>query len=95
MPQREAPAPARAAPVNIPSPRTGAGLWWLLPIAVLLLFGLFLLVPNLISMAPPDDAAARAREAESAATRGSSRVLQRQRVEVSPAARPEQRELVE
>ncbi|HTU63230.1 MAG TPA: hypothetical protein VMF89_32440, partial [Polyangiales bacterium] len=95
--QREAPAApvpsqARAAPV---SRSADASLWWLLPAAVALLFVLFLLFPSLIFVAPPDDAAARAREAESAATRGSSRVLQRQRVEVSPAARPEQRELVE
>jgi len=94
MPQREAPAPqpVRAAPVSTSS---RANLWWLLPGALLLLFGLFLLMPHLFSMAPPDAAAARAREAEAAATRGSSRMLQRQRVEVSPAARPEQRELVE
>jgi serine/threonine-protein kinase len=90
--QREVPAATRSA-------RTGslgdANLWWLLPAVLLLLFVLFLLAPNLLSMAPPDDAAAQVREAESAATRGSSRVLQRQRVEVVPSARPEQRELVE
>jgi|GEM_PF-1135834 len=98
MTQREAPAaPAASQARNTPvSPRSvDAGLWWLLPAALLLLFVLFLLFPSLISVAPPDDAAARAREAESPTTRGSSRVLQRQRVEVSPAARPEQRELVE
>ena len=94
--QREAPAAAAPVPRAAPVSRSaGAGLWWLLPAALVLLFVLFLLVPSLISMAPPDEAAARAREAESAATRGSSRVLQRQRVDVSPAARPEQRELVE
>ena len=94
MPPRDAAAqgPVRSAPVE---KHSGMSMWWLLPVAVLLLFVLFLLVPSLFSMAPPDDAAARTREAESAATRGSSRVLQRQRVEVSPLARPEQRELVE
>jgi eukaryotic-like serine/threonine-protein kinase len=91
-PGAPAPSQARAAPVRRSA---DAGLWWLLPAALALLFVLFLLFPSLISVAPPDDAAARAREAEAPATRGSSRVLQRQRVEVSPTARPEQRELVE
>ena len=92
-PQAQPAAPARvvAAPV---APKA-AGLWWLLPAAVLVLFGLLLLMPRLFSAAPPDETEARAREADAAATRGSSRVLQRQRVEVPPGARPEQRELLE
>jgi hypothetical protein len=91
--QGQAAGPAR---VTVPMSRShGAGLWWLLPAAIALFFGLFLLLPGLFSAAPPDESEARAHEAESAATRGSSRVLQRQRVEVAPSARPEQRELLE
>ena len=66
-----------------------------LVVGPIVLFGLLLLMPRLFSAAPPDETEARAHEADAAATRGSSRVLQRQRVEVSPSARPEQRELLE
>jgi hypothetical protein len=59
------------------------------------LLGLFILAPGLFSMAPPDQAGARAREADSAATRGSTRVLRRERPEVSPTALPQDRELLE
>lgn len=94
--QAQAPAqPAAAARVTAPMAPKAAGLWWLLPAAVLVLFGLLLLMPRLFSAPPPDETEARAHEAEAAATRGSSRVLQRQRVEVPPGARPEQRELLE
>jgi eukaryotic-like serine/threonine-protein kinase len=92
MPQPQAPAAARVS--RLRASQTSVW-WWLLPAALVLLFCAFLLSPGLFAAAPPDAAAARAREAEAAATRGSSRVLQRQRVEVSPAARPERRELLE
>jgi serine/threonine protein kinase len=72
-----------------------SGLWWLLPFALLVLFCVFLLLPGLFSLAPPDPSAARAREAEAPATRGSTRMLKREKRELSPAARPERRELLE
>jgi serine/threonine protein kinase len=94
-PQAQPQQPAAPARVAAPSAPKATGLWWLLPAAVLALFGLLLLMPRLFSAAPPDETEARAHEADAAATRGSSRVLKRQRVEVSPSARPEQRELIE
>ncbi|HET8932693.1 MAG TPA: protein kinase [Polyangiales bacterium] len=90
--QAQAAAPAR---VTAPIAPRATGLWWLLPAALLVLFGLLLLMPRLFSAPPPNESEARAHEANAAATRGSSRVLQRQRVEVPPSARPEQRELLE
>jgi serine/threonine-protein kinase len=91
LPNAAPAAPLRVAPVS----RRSAAWWWLLPGALALLFGLFVLLPGLFSMAPPDQTEARAREAEAAATRGSTRVLQLRPTPAGPSNRPEERELLE
>lgn len=64
---------------------------WIVPGLLLFLLCLFLIAPGLVSHAPPDDAAVRAREAQNPATRGSSRTLQKPPARdlrgVSPALR--------
>jgi tRNA A-37 threonylcarbamoyl transferase component Bud32 len=64
---------------------------WIVPGLLLFLLCLFLIAPGLVSRAPPDDNAVRAREAQNPATRGSSRTLQKPPARdlrgVSPALR--------
>jgi hypothetical protein len=54
---------------------------WAIPAVLLLLLAAFVLFPGWFSLAPPDQAAVRAREARQAATRGSSHTLQSARRE--------------
>jgi hypothetical protein len=62
------------------------GMLWAIPAVLLLLLAVGVLFPGWFSLAPPDQAAARAREARQPATRGSSHTLQSARREpVGPA----------
>jgi hypothetical protein len=57
--------------------RRVSAVWWIVPASVFVLVTVFLLQPGLVSVAPPDQAAARQREAQNPATRGSSQTLVR------------------
>ena len=86
--ERRAPAgqQARGALQQVSTRASGAlarrpSVVWAVPAVLLLLLALFVVCPSWFSLAPPDQAAASAREARQSATRGSSRTLQSARGE--------------
>jgi hypothetical protein len=68
---------------------------WILPALLLLLFGLFLLAPGLVSQPLPDEGAAELREGQSPATRSSPRRLQKVRPYEPGHVPPHIRELLD